>query len=119
MEELHSEGGFLAEIRDLGAVTGRMHTALASDGMLPTFAPEDPSDEALGLLTATIDEEIERTYDLDLAQRLGRAGWLTVHVPSATVEYGSTVRADPAAAHRYLADRTVRPVGALLRATAP
>jgi N-acetylglucosaminyl-diphospho-decaprenol L-rhamnosyltransferase len=60
-----------------------------------------------------------RLDDLDLAQRLGRAGWLTVHVPSATVAYGAAVRPDPAAAHRYLADRTVRPVGALLRATAP
>ena len=59
-----------------------------------------------------------RLDDLDLAQRLTGAGWLTVHVPSATVGYGSAARPDRAAARRYLADRTARPVGALLRATA-
>ena len=39
-----------------------MHTALASDTDDPTFGPEEPSLEALGLLTATIDEEIERVF---------------------------------------------------------
>jgi N-acetylglucosaminyl-diphospho-decaprenol L-rhamnosyltransferase len=55
--------------------------------------------------------------DLDLADRLARAGWLTVHVPAAVVccpEVG--VRPDPSAARRYLADRSPRPVRALLRA---
>jgi N-acetylglucosaminyl-diphospho-decaprenol L-rhamnosyltransferase len=60
-----------------------------------------------------------RLDDLDLAQRMATAGWLTVHVPSAAVVYAATARPDPAAARRYLADRTARPVGALLRATAP
>ena len=32
----------------------------ASDAGDPAFAPEEPSDEALSLLTATVDEEIER-----------------------------------------------------------
>jgi maltokinase len=53
---------FVARLRDLGAVIGRMHTVLASDPSDPAFAPEEPSDESLALLTATIDEEIERLF---------------------------------------------------------
>ena len=53
---------FVTRLRDLGAVIGRMHTALASDPTDPAFAPEEPSDESLALLTATIDEEIERLF---------------------------------------------------------
>jgi len=56
--------GLLAE---LGAVTGRMHTSLASDSSDPDFAPEEPSDESVSLLTATIDEQIERLF-LDLPE---------------------------------------------------
>jgi maltokinase len=48
--------------RALGAVTGRMHTALGSDPQDPAFAPEETSTEALGLITATVDEEIERMF---------------------------------------------------------
>jgi maltokinase len=53
---------FVARLRDLGAVIGRMHTVLASDPTDPAFAPEEPSDESLALLTATIDEEIESLF---------------------------------------------------------
>jgi len=56
-----------------------------------------------------------RFDDLDLADRLDRAGWLTVHVPSVAVVYEPVVRPDPAAARRYLADRGTRPVRELLR----
>ena len=35
---------------------------LGSDPSDPAFAPEQPSTEALALLTATIDEEIERIF---------------------------------------------------------
>jgi maltokinase len=56
---------FLERLRRLGEVTGSMHTVLASDPSDPNFAPEEPSLEALGLLTATVDEEIERAF-LDL-----------------------------------------------------
>jgi N-acetylglucosaminyl-diphospho-decaprenol L-rhamnosyltransferase len=56
-----------------------------------------------------------RFDDLDLADRLGNAGWLTVHVPSATITYHPTARPDPVAARRYLADRAPRPVHRLLR----
>jgi trehalose synthase-fused probable maltokinase len=53
---------FLLRLQHLGEVTGEMHTALASDANDPAFSPETPSVEALGLLTATIDEEIERVF---------------------------------------------------------
>jgi trehalose synthase-fused probable maltokinase len=56
---------FLARVRELGEVTGHMHTALGSDSSNPDFAPEEPSTESLHLLTATVDEEIERVF-LDL-----------------------------------------------------
>jgi maltokinase len=46
----------------LGEVTGVMHTVLASDSNDAAFAPETPSVEALALLTATVDEEIERVF---------------------------------------------------------
>ena len=60
---------FLDRLRRLGEVTGTMHTILASDQSDPNFAPEDPSPEALGLLNATVDEEIERAF-LDLPHDL-------------------------------------------------
>jgi trehalose synthase-fused probable maltokinase len=53
---------FLERLRRLGVVTGTMHTTLASDPSDPAFAPETPSVEALGLLTATVDEEIGRMF---------------------------------------------------------
>jgi trehalose synthase-fused probable maltokinase len=58
---------FVARARVLGEVTGRLHTVLASDTQDPAFAPEETSAESLGLLTATVDEEIERVF-LDLPQ---------------------------------------------------
>jgi trehalose synthase-fused probable maltokinase len=53
---------FLTRLRRLGEVTGEMHSALGSDQSDPAFAPESPSIESLGLLTATVDEEIERVF---------------------------------------------------------
>jgi trehalose synthase-fused probable maltokinase len=53
---------FLGRLRSLGEMTGEMHTVLGSDTADPTFAPEDPSMESLGLFTATVDEEIERIF---------------------------------------------------------
>jgi maltokinase len=52
----------LIELGKLGQVTAELHNALASDGSDPAFAPEEPSTEALSLLTATIDEDIERIF---------------------------------------------------------
>lgn len=57
--------GLLTRIPELGTATARMHNILATDASDPAFAPEEPSAEALSLLTATIDEQIERGF-LDL-----------------------------------------------------
>ncbi len=59
---------FLARVGRLGEVVGQMHSVLGSDASDQAFAPEEPSAEAIGLLTATIDEEIERIF-LELADR--------------------------------------------------
>jgi predicted trehalose synthase len=53
---------FLGRLRRLGEVTGELHTVLASDPSDPSFAPEVPSVESLGLLTATVDEEIAQVF---------------------------------------------------------
>jgi maltokinase len=52
----------LLRLRDLGAVVGAMHTVLASDPHDPAFSPEEASEEALPLMTATIDEQIEQLF---------------------------------------------------------
>jgi maltokinase len=61
-EIAHAPEAFLERVRRLGAVTGEMHSILGSDTADPAFAPETPSVEALGLLTATVDEEIESVF---------------------------------------------------------
>ncbi|HUJ34557.1 MAG TPA: hypothetical protein VLW51_05065, partial [Solirubrobacteraceae bacterium] len=53
---------FLERLGSLGTVPAELHTVLASDAADPAFSPEEPSQEALGLLTATIDEDIERIF---------------------------------------------------------
>jgi maltokinase len=53
---------FLDRLGRLGEVTAHMHTALGADQNDPAFAPEEPSVESLGLLTATVDEEIARVF---------------------------------------------------------
>jgi maltokinase len=79
LDEIASEpDAFLARLARLGAVTGELHTVLASEASDPAFCPETPSVEALGLLTATVDEEIEKVFlslpddDERLAPILGR-----------------------------------------------
>jgi maltokinase len=63
LEEIGSDPeAFVARMTELGAVIGRMHTTLASDASDPAFAPEEPSMESTSLITATIDEQIERVF---------------------------------------------------------
>ncbi len=63
LEELASDpSGLLTRLRSLGQVTGDLHTALGSDNSNPDFAPDEPSQEALSLLTADVDEQIERIF---------------------------------------------------------
>ena len=70
--------GFLDRLPRLGEVTAQLHNALGSDANDAAFCPEEPSVEALGLLTATVDEEIARVFlslpedDERLAPILGR-----------------------------------------------
>jgi trehalose synthase-fused probable maltokinase len=52
----------LERMRALGEVTGDLHTALGSEATDPAFAPEEPSMESLALLTADVDEQIERIF---------------------------------------------------------
>jgi maltokinase len=54
--------GFLERLSGLGRVTAEMHNVLASDAGDPAFSPEEPSHESLSLLTATVDEDIERIF---------------------------------------------------------
>jgi maltokinase len=58
----HDPEWFLDQLGSLGAVTAQLHTVLASDAGDPAFAPEESSQEALSLLTATVDEDIERIF---------------------------------------------------------
>jgi maltokinase len=68
LEELEQRpAALLDRLRALGEVTGEMHTALGSDPGDAAFAPEEPSAEALSLLTADVDEQIERIF-LDLPE---------------------------------------------------
>jgi maltokinase len=64
--------GLLDRIRALGAVTGELHSALGSDHNDPAFSPDEPSSESLALLTADVDEQIERLFvDLPDVDELG------------------------------------------------
>jgi maltokinase len=64
--------GLLEPLRALGATVGAMHTALAGDPGDPVFAPEERNQESLALMTASLDEEIERVFlELPDDERLG------------------------------------------------
>jgi trehalose synthase-fused probable maltokinase len=63
LEGIASEPDELLErLRRLGGVTGELHSALGSDSDDPAFAPDEPSAEAMALLVADIDEQIERVF---------------------------------------------------------
>jgi trehalose synthase-fused probable maltokinase len=56
------DDGFLDTLARLGEVTGEMHTVLGGNTADANFCPEQTSAESLGLLTATVDEEIEQVF---------------------------------------------------------
>ncbi len=68
----------LGRLRRLGEVTGAMHRVLGSDSSDPVFAPEEASGEALGLLTAAVDQEIESMFvdlpDLEVVAEIAGRG---------------------------------------------
>jgi maltokinase len=53
---------FVERLRLLGETTGSLHTVLGSEPADPSFCAETPSAETLGLLTASVDEEIEELF---------------------------------------------------------
>jgi trehalose synthase-fused probable maltokinase len=59
--------GLLNKLEALGRVIGELHSALGSDSTDPAFSPDEPSAEALAILTADVDEQIERVF-LDLPE---------------------------------------------------
>jgi trehalose synthase-fused probable maltokinase len=63
LEELAEDPDeFIGRLHRLGEVIGELHATLASDSDDPAFAPEDPSPEAVALLTASVDEDIEQVF---------------------------------------------------------
>jgi trehalose synthase-fused probable maltokinase len=54
--------GLLERLHQLGVVVGQLHAALGSDSGNPAFAPDEPSAEALSILTSNVDEQIERVF---------------------------------------------------------
>ncbi|HYX76888.1 MAG TPA: phosphotransferase, partial [Gaiellaceae bacterium] len=63
LEDVAAAGdGFIPMVRRLGEVTASMHTVLASEPSDTAFSPEEPSAEALALIVARIDEEIEQVF---------------------------------------------------------
>jgi maltokinase len=63
LDELRSDPeGLLERLHSLGSVVGELHAALASDASNPAFSADEPSAEALSILTADVDEQIERVF---------------------------------------------------------
>ncbi len=63
LEQIRTDpASFIIALGSLGRVTAELHNVLASDPGDPAFSPEEPSSEALALLVATIDEDIERIF---------------------------------------------------------
>jgi trehalose synthase-fused probable maltokinase len=53
---------FAEQARAMGEVVGAMHYALASDASEPSFAPEDPGPEYLGLVAASAEEQLDEVF---------------------------------------------------------
>ena len=63
LEELRRDAErFITRLRQLGEVTGELHSALGSEPSDPDFCADAPSVEALSLLVASVDEEIEGVF---------------------------------------------------------
>jgi trehalose synthase-fused probable maltokinase len=72
MGSFRGDAGWLPDrARRLGEVTGLMHATLASEPGDPPFEPTEPSAEALPLLAASVDEQVERLFaDLPMVAEL-------------------------------------------------
>jgi maltokinase len=68
LDELGADpDAMLDRLQALGAVVGELHSALGSEREDPAFSPDEPSIEALSIITANVDEQIERVF-LDLPE---------------------------------------------------
>jgi maltokinase len=68
LDDLASDpDALLDKVEALGTVIGELHAALGSDSTDPAFSPDEPSMESLSILTADVDEQIERVF-LDLPE---------------------------------------------------
>jgi maltokinase len=68
LDELASDPeAMLERLQALGGVVGELHSALGSEHSDPAFSPDEPSIEALSIITANVDEQIERVF-LDLPE---------------------------------------------------
>ena len=77
-----------------------MHNVLASDATDPAFSPEEPSQESLSLLTATVDEDIERIFarlpdDNEVLEPIAGTGQDVQERLSMLAKIGTGGRADP------------------------
>jgi trehalose synthase-fused probable maltokinase len=95
---------FLERLHRMGAVIGEMHGVLATDASDPAFAPEEPTPESAGLVTARIDEEIDRTFD-----EIGDREELSPLIGRRSDAHDLLVRVSPSAG----AGRTIRTHGDL------
>jgi len=86
LEQIRTDpAAFINSLASLGRVTAHLHNALASDPSDPAFSPEEPSAEALALLVATIDEDVERIFvrlpdDERVASIFGRGQDVREHI---------------------------------------
>ncbi len=63
IEEIPSAPDTLLErLASLGSATAKLHSVLSTDSGDPAFSPEESNSESLGLLRATLDEELERVF---------------------------------------------------------
>ena len=91
VESLRDDPGWLpARAERLGEVTGEMHSTLAAGSGDPAFEPEEPSAEAIPLLAARVDEQVERLFaDLPDLPALAPVRGRTDDLRLLVREYGS------------------------------
>jgi len=89
-------GAFLDRLERLGEVVGGMHATLARDSEDPAFAPEEAGPEALSLLAATIDDEIDQAFthlpDVESIAPIAGCGDAVRDLARSLAEIGSTGR---------------------------
>ncbi len=87
---------FIERLERLGQVIGEMHVTLAGDADDPAFAPEEAGPEALSLLAATMDDEIDQVFtrlpDLESVAPIAGCGDALRDLARSLAEVGTTGR---------------------------